>query len=507
MPRKGEQSANVRITSAVTEQELIEESESKARLAHAWAFDHDSDTDDGPAVADQIDHLSVVADPIDDGPAVADQVEDPQASSSSQGVIFMKPKPKVKSTPAAMTVKKLYVRGAQPLQLFNLDTDSGNPYPTGGTTRDIRRMDCEGDKLPCRTPLRPIEIATYTIGRQCKALDLARTLGDAGFEVVVLVFTSAVCKEDYVHEAITSWVSAANGTRAPASIREQHAFDALGDKRVVQLGCHGDMFAVLHEGKVRCATFEECAISCCGGDESSEHVHFGTLTVHLRRAPCDQFVRIGVTSVQHRLTDLQIRSLSEWIILHRLAVLTGFIGFPHDCQTFHCCLRRDDATYVQHLEALEDYHGSPLMELARCSGAIGSDAMFQWINMELDRNGLCTWTVPTPFLFFGYFTKIKTPKSAIQFNVDDSSWVMGDDIEGELVCEYQQPQWPLNEYGNAYVPRLGTITLPQVDWSRWIDGCFQTWVRIGKLMTTSELNARKQERGELREMRKRRRQA
>ena len=124
--------------------------------------------------------------------------------------------------------------------------------------------------------------------------------------------------------------------------------------------------------------------------------------------------------------------------------------------------------------------------------------------MELDRAGLSTWTVPTPFLFFGYYTKIKTPKSAIRFNVDESSWVMGDDIEGELVCEYQQPQWPLNAYGNAFVPRLGTITLPQVDWSRWIDGCFQTWVRIGKLLTESELNARKVERGEIRQMGKRR---
>ena len=196
----------------------------------------------------------------------------------------MKPRPKVKSTPAAMTAKNLYVRGEQPLQVFNLITDSVNPYLTGGTTSDVRRMDCNGDKLPCRTSLRPIEIATYTIGRQCKALDLAHTLGCAGFEVVVLVFTSDVCEQDEVYETIKSWASVANefdGMRPPVDFfDEQRTVDFLGDKRVVELGTHGDIFAVFHEGKVRSATFEERALSCCGGGESAENVHFGTLTVH-----------------------------------------------------------------------------------------------------------------------------------------------------------------------------------------------------------------------------------
>ena len=133
MPRRGEQIANDRRISVVTEQELIEESESRTLLERAWAFEHDVDTEDDPdpAVADPIDadpidHLSVVADPIDDDPAVADQVEDPQAPPPSTRVRFMRPRPKVKSAPAAGTVNKLYVRGEQPLQVFDMSSDPFN---------------------------------------------------------------------------------------------------------------------------------------------------------------------------------------------------------------------------------------------------------------------------------------------------------------------------------------------------------------------------------------------
>ena len=50
------------LCSRVTQQELIEESESKTMIQQAWAIAHDTDTDaemcgdDAPAVADQVDH-------------------------------------------------------------------------------------------------------------------------------------------------------------------------------------------------------------------------------------------------------------------------------------------------------------------------------------------------------------------------------------------------------------------------------------------------------------------
>ena len=84
MPGRGEQFSNDVRVSSVTDQEILEEAKSKTLHDHAWAFEHDEDTDDDPAVADQVDHEPAVADPIDDDPAVADQVDDPQAPPWSQ---------------------------------------------------------------------------------------------------------------------------------------------------------------------------------------------------------------------------------------------------------------------------------------------------------------------------------------------------------------------------------------------------------------------------------------
>ena len=141
-------------------------------------------------------------------------------------------------------------------------------------------------------------------------------------------------------------------------------------------------------------------------------------------------------------------------------MLTGFIGFSHDCRTYKYRVRHGQAIS---LKALEEVHGSPITELARCSGAIGRDPLFQWIDMDLDGNRECTWTVPTPFLFFGYYTKIKTPRIAPQFNMERPLWVMGEDIQRELMSDLQVPVWEHNEYGNAYVPHLGNIEMLQVD--------------------------------------------
>ena len=44
----------------------------------------------------------------------------------------------------------------------------------------------------------------------------------------------------------------------------------------------------------------------------------------------EEAVRIGDINVRHWLTDEQTKGLAQWIILHRVAVLTRFIGESHD---------------------------------------------------------------------------------------------------------------------------------------------------------------------------------
>ena len=484
-------------------------------IKQAWAIEHDTDTDteliawpreendrrerkrkvcgdDDPAVADQ----------VDDDPAVADQVDDLQALPSSQRKIIMKPRPKVKLTPAEGAATKLYVK-RHPLQVFNL-THAGTTF---GTTSDVRRVQYDKDNIPCRTYLRDIQIATYTIGRLCDPNDLARALRATGFEVVVITFTADLWKLDPVYQAIKRWAKVSrdfDGTHPPANSLAADIDDVLQDKRIAELGTQGVMFAVLHRNKVRCAMFEERALSSCGDEDSAAPVHFGTLTVHLQKACTDnEFVRIGVIHVRHRLTDAQIDGLSQWIILHRLPVLTGFIGFSHDCRTHN--ERFERYAHDSALSSHEEAHGSPLTELALRSGAIGRESLFQRVDMSMDPDSECTWTVPSVFLFFGYYTKIKVPRYAPKLRDSPRCLELGTDITNEFISDIQLPVWAHNDDGNAYVPHLSTIRMTQVDWSRWFDGCFQTWVRFGKPSTKGELKARKVERCQIKKLRKRRR--
>ena len=81
--------------------------------------------------------------------------------------------------------------------------------------------------------------------------------------------------------------------------------------------------------------FEARCLSCREDNFIGENVHFGTLTVHLTKAATDQeAVRIGVIFVRDRLLEAQIKGLAQWIILHRLAVLTGFISESQDYREF-----------------------------------------------------------------------------------------------------------------------------------------------------------------------------
>ena len=130
--------------------------------------------------------------------------------------------------------------------------------------------------------------------------------------------------------------------------------------------------------------------------------------------------------------------------------------------------------------------------------------MFQRVDMSMDPDSECTWTVPRVFLFFGYYTKIKVPRYAPKLRDSPRCLELGTDITNEFISDIQLPVWAHNDDGNAYVPHLSTIRMTQVDWSRWFDGCFQTWVRFGK-STRGARNARKVERGHIKALRTRRR--
>ena len=467
---------------------LMESSDGITLEERGWAFEHDdSDTDVepyhepswiNPAVADQGGDDPAVADlaELDDGePAVADLGDDdPAVADPQRERRFAQPRPKVRPLPPARTSQKLYVQ-ASPLQAFHLGDDS----TTYGTASDIRRLTYEPHTLPCKQYVHDVHIGTYILGTQAKPDQVAALLSNSGLEVTVLVFTGEVCRRHAIYEAVALWASVSqrcDGTHPPAQLADQESIACLGDKRVVALGKHGDMFAALHMGRIRCAMFEERALSCSEVEDTAKDVHFGTLTVHLRKAWADtDFVRIGLIVVRHRLTEMQIEGLSQWIILHRLPVLTGVIANAHDCRIYS-----DRFIFGETTTSAEYDPRSPLTELAERSRAVGIRPLYQPINMESSPNGEHLWVLPTPFMFFAYYDQVKKQAIAPRYYQELAGILMGGDMHNELMPIIQVPYWSNNFDGNVYAPHLGTIRLTEVDCSRWIDGCFMTVVRFGK---------------------------
>ena len=178
------------------------------------------------------------------------------------------------------------------------------------------------------------------------------------------------------------------------------------------------------------------------------------------------------------MTAEQTRALAQWIILHRIVVLTGFFGNP------------SRARYGQQWRPYR-HVDDPLFELAMTAGAIGSAPLYQLVDMSV-RPDASFWTHPSFFLFFGHYKEIKVPEDIPNFHEGDID--LGGDLERELVKEVQIPEWPAYDIGSAYVPHLHAITMTEVEWSRWFNGCWQTWVRIGKASSRAERKERQRER-------------
>ena len=329
--------------SGTTRQELYEESESKTKLDHHWAWAADTDTEgedepeDEPFDLAVADHPAVAEPPeVDLDPDVEDSAGPPGADSQVADSAVASPvarrtlHPKrrnVRLKPVSECAEKLYKRVED--TVFNVDKTLMPAKPFGWTS-DLRRIHYHKTDIPCRTCIHSVQMATYVISKDVSPIDLAEKLRNTRLQVIVIAFGSDVEKKDPIYAAIHSWADHAstyNECDPPAESAEEASSDSLENKRVVALGPSGDMFAVLHKGKVRYAMFEARCLSCREDKFIGENVHFGTLTVHLTKAATDQeAVRIGVILVRERLIEAQIKGLAQWIILHRVAVLTGFIG-------------------------------------------------------------------------------------------------------------------------------------------------------------------------------------
>ena len=450
------------------------------------AFEADNaDTDIEPDLcAEGVD--SAVANPNDGeqdvaDPAVADPAVAEQGGSSCDGT---QPPWRVASDSAS---KKLYGRRG-PMQVFHMTPLRRLPddiYTYGPTTELRHTIWEQGDaNHPCMYLMRDVHMATYVLGAKADPNELSHRLNATGVPIIVMVFTEVVSDSHDIFRALKRWAALAaefNGTQPPEGSEAMSVLTLLEDKRIVALGEREDIFVCLHTGRVKTAIFEERVLSC--REQDADHdIQFGTLTVFFHEGDCDpgDYLRLGIVVSRLRLTETQTDALAQWIILHRLAALTGFLPRSHDNRIRNTLNGLQDVDIFQGDE--DAPRDSPLTELAKKSRAIGSRPLFQLIDFGVHPDEEQVWGLPVPWMFFGYDKGIKQP-SCVARAVLDSQLDLGSDVYQELMRYDQIPYWTPNRDGHAFVPFLDVIRMTPIDWDCWFDGCAMSAVRIGKTRT------------------------
>jgi len=482
--------------------ELVEESHGATLYDLDWAFEADHDDTDLEPDSDAADEGSDVADSAVANPSDG---EADVADSAVAGPAVANPQPKVQlklgsgsscggSRAVVMTPRKVRLKPASPklyaqrgkMQVFHMtNTGFHDDAHTSGTTSDLRNTTYEDDTIPCRYGMRDVHMATYVLSALSDPSDLVYTLRNTGMPIVVLVLTEIVAPTDHIYIALKRWAKVAqeyNGRQPPEGSEAASVLEYLDDKRIVSVGKRGDIFVCLHKDRVKAATFEERVLSCRERD-IDEDMQFGTLTVHFHDGGCEpgDSVRIGLAVIRHRMTDPQIEALAQWIILHRIAVLTGIIARSHDHRTCRKMTVYNSAWVAQ--TSQKHSRDSPLMDLAKKTRAIGDGPLFQEVDMADHTDERKIWAIPIPWLFFGFEKAIKQPCSVARPSIDARNMTFGTDLEHELMEKVHIPCWPPNTAGNAYVPFLDVIRMTPIDWKRWFDGCFMSAVRFGKSIT------------------------
>ena len=491
--------------SGVTMLELQELSEKRTWSDLDWAFEADHvDTDIEPdpdaehpedderygadsAVANPNDGAQDVADPAVADPPVADpepQIRPWRSGSSCGGSsnIALRPR-KVRLQHAP---HKLYAQRGQMQVFHTTDSQFSDDIHTHATAAELRQVTWRDGVPPCRYCMRDVHMATYVLGAKADPNDLAHALRRAGMPIIVLVFTEVVSDSHDIYKSLNRWATIAqefNGRQPPEGSEAAARLEFLEDKRIVALGMRGDIFVCLHKDRVKTATFEERVLSC-REQESDEDIQFGTLTVHFHEGGCDpgDYVRIGIVVTRFRMTDAQVDALAQWIILHRLAVLTGLFARSHDHRSNNKLTVLQNVGGV-HQGTCEFNRDSPLMDLARRSRAVGSEPLFQHVDLAACADERQLWAIPVPWMFFGYERAIKQPVSIARAVLDSDGLEFGTDLRQELMGQEYIPYWPPNTHGHAFVPFLDVIRMTPINWEHWFDGCFMTAVRFGRSLT------------------------
>ena len=283
-------------------------------------------------------------------------------------------------------------------------------------------------------------ISSWVIGEHVKVREFCQKLEQAPFDVVLLTLTNAVRSNSNlpIWKYLQGMVDGGTGgRRAPnpgvASVLDGKVIMCLQDS----------VWMVVNRAKVRSCHFAEGSYRSRG---KSCPLFFGEL--HLTMKTTRQrmeHITIGVISIQGKVSGNERRMLAHWIVENRIAILGGSWG-------------TNTAEFVR--------------ELAVEAGAVCNGPCSQQL---LNRSReLEAYTHPSYFLLFGRYRQIAWHDPA-----GPGDFVMGRDVEDELIPIKNAPSWNLNQLGSAHVPELGNIKMKDPDFARWCTGSFQTCVWLG----------------------------
>ena len=91
---------------------------------------------------------------------------------------------------------------------------------------------------------------------------------------------------------------------------------------------------------------------------------------------------------------------------------------------------------------------------------------------------------------FGYFRSVNMamPQEL------PHGWQIGNDLFDEMIHRDDMPEWPENDMGSAYVPKLGHIKMKEIDFDRWCPFMIQTCLWTGTSTPSKKSQARQMDR-------------
>ena len=283
-------------------------------------------------------------------------------------------------------------------------------------------------------------MATWVVGQACDWWEIGEKLRLAPFDCVVLVMSSWVTRGDDIYKYFNDL---ANGNPRGNS----YLTEVLNEKAVYHL-CRRIFFA-LHRAKIQSCLHQAWSIRSRG--EKSDGLEFCSL--HLRMDNTRQRmedIKVGILDMRGDVSGSDVDALVEWLVVDRVAILTGFFG------------KRTQTAVA---------------ELAQRAGAILDQPLFQGAQFWSSHSqGGEHWAHPSYFLLFGFYRAVTCTGA---FSWVPNNFELGYDITSDMIQYDDIPAWPSNDNGLVFVPNLGHIKMKPADFRRWCQHCFQTCVWLG----------------------------